>query len=73
MKKIILTLIICSLTASSFAQKKLNISIVMSDDLGWGQTSYNNHPVLKKTNIDAMAENGIRLGRVNNALHRNGG
>ncbi len=36
-----------------------NIILVMTDDQGWGQTSYMNHPILKTTNLDKMAENGI--------------
>ena len=42
---------------------KPNIVLVMADDQGWGQTSYNGHPVLKTPNLDAMAANGIRFDR----------
>ena len=35
----------------------------MTDDQGWGQTGYNNHPVLDTPNLDAMAENGLRFDR----------
>jgi arylsulfatase A-like enzyme len=35
----------------------------MSDDQGWGQTGYYNHPVLKTPNLDEMAANGLRLDR----------
>ena len=35
----------------------------MTDDQGWGQTGYYNHPVLKTPNLDAMAENGLRFDR----------
>jgi arylsulfatase A-like enzyme len=35
----------------------------MADDQGWGQTSYNNHPILKTPHLDKMAENGIRFNR----------
>ena len=42
---------------------KPNIILVMADDQGWGQTSYNNHPILKTPNLDAMAENGLRFDR----------
>ena len=35
----------------------------MTDDQGWGQTGYYNHPILKTPNLDAMAKNGIRLDR----------
>ncbi len=40
-----------------------NIILVMADDMGWGQTSYYNHPVLKTPNLDAMAANGLRFDR----------
>lgn len=35
----------------------------MTDDQGWGQTGYYNHPVLKTPNLDKMAKNGLRLDR----------
>lgn len=35
----------------------------MTDDQGWGQTGYYNHPVLKTPNLDKMAENGLRFDR----------
>ena len=40
-----------------------NIILVMADDQGWGQTSYNGHPCLKTPNLDAMAANGLRFNR----------
>lgn len=40
-----------------------NVVLVMADDMGWGQTGYNNHPVLKTPNLDAMAANGVRFDR----------
>lgn len=43
--------------------KRPNIILVMADDQGWGQTGYNNHPILKTPNLDKMAENGIRFNR----------
>ncbi|MEM1296019.1 MAG: sulfatase-like hydrolase/transferase, partial [Verrucomicrobiota bacterium] len=44
---------------------KPNIVLIMSDDQGWGQVGYMNHPHLKGNtpNLDAMAENGIRFHR----------
>lgn len=36
-----------------------NIILVMSEDQGWGQTGYNNHPVLQTPNLDAMSANGV--------------
>lgn len=40
-----------------------NIVLVMADDLGWGQTGYYGHPILKTPNLDAMAARGLRLDR----------
>ena len=42
---------------------KPNIILVMTDDQGWGQTGYMNHPVLKTPNLDKMAESGLCLKR----------
>ena len=35
----------------------------MADDQGWGQTGYQNHPVLKTPNLDKMATNGLCFSR----------
>jgi len=43
--------------------KNPNIILIMTDDQGWGETGYYNHPVLKTPNLDAMANNGIRFDR----------
>jgi arylsulfatase A-like enzyme len=48
---------------SSAADSKPNIIFVMADDMGWGQTGYRGHPVLKTPNLDAMAANGLRFER----------
>jgi arylsulfatase A-like enzyme len=40
-----------------------NIILIMTDDQGWGQSGYYNHPVLETPNLDKMAENGIRFDR----------
>ena len=37
--------------------------LVMADDMGWGQTGYYNHPVLKTPKLDAMAAAGLRFDR----------
>lgn len=42
---------------------KPNIVLVMADDQGWGQTSYNGHPILKTPHLDEMAANGLRFER----------
>ena len=41
--------------------RKTNFVLVMTDDQGWGQTGYYNHPILKTPNLDRMALNGIRF------------
>ena len=51
------------LVLSASDTNRPNIILVMSDDQGWGQTSYNKHPILKTPNLDKMAENGLRFNR----------
>ncbi len=45
------------------AQGKPNIILCMTDDQGWGDTSYNGHPELKTPELDNMAAAGIRFDR----------
>lgn len=52
-----------SCLASATAAEKPHIIFVMADDMGWGQTGYQNHPVLKTPNLDAMAAGGLRFNR----------
>ncbi|QDT69726.1 Choline-sulfatase [Planctomycetes bacterium MalM25] len=40
-----------------------NVILCMADDLGWGDTGYNGHPVLRTPHLDRMAEEGIRFDR----------
>lgn len=40
-----------------------HIVLVMADDMGWGQTGYYDHPVLKTPHLDAMAASGLRFDR----------
>ena len=47
----------------SLAADRPNIVLVMADDMGWGQTGYYNHPILKTPNLDAMASAGLRFDR----------
>lgn len=49
--------------AAAVATTRPNIILIMADDMGWGQTSYNQHPVLKTPHLDAMAANGLRFDR----------
>ena len=56
---------VCISTGVFGAAQKPNIVLVMSDDQGWGQVGYMEHPHLKgKTpHMDAMAAGGIRFNR----------
>ncbi len=49
--------------AAKAIARKPNILLVMADDQGWGQTGYNNHPVLETPHLDAMARSGLRFDR----------
>jgi len=49
--------------ASAKAADSPNIVLLMSDDQGWGETSYNGHPYLKTPVLDQMASSGLRLDR----------
>jgi arylsulfatase A-like enzyme len=52
--------------AAGFAADNLerpNIILVMADDMGWGETGYYKHPILKTPNLDAMAASGLRFDR----------
>jgi len=40
-----------------------HIVLVMADDMGWAQTGYYGHPVLKTPHLDAMAAAGLRFDR----------
>ena len=56
------TLLLTSLAPAADTTRP-NIIFIMADDMGWGQTSYRNHPLLKTPNLDAMAANGLRFDR----------
>jgi len=60
---IILSALIITMCGCVPEKTKPNIILIMTDDQGWGQTGYYNHPVLKTPNLDAMAKNGLRLDR----------
>src|SRR3954464_8565232 len=52
-----------TLARAAEAPARPNIVLVMADDQGWGDTSYNGHPELKTPNLDALAAAGLRLDR----------
>ncbi len=49
--------------ARADATARPNVVLVMADDQGWGDTSYNGHPELKTPNLDRLATAGLRLNR----------
>ena len=52
-----------ALSAAATDLSRPHIVLVMADDMGWGETSYNGHPVLKTPHLDALAAAGLRLDR----------
>lgn len=63
MKNSLFVSILLLWVAHVHANERPHIILVMTDDQGWGQTSYNGHSHLKTPNLDAMASNGLRLDR----------
>jgi len=51
------------LASIATAAQRPHIILVMADDMGWGQTGYYGHPILKTPNLDAMAAAGLRFDR----------
>jgi len=60
---ILLTFLVAATGLPAAETTRPNIILVMTDDQGWGETSYNGHPILKTPNLDAMASAGLRLDR----------
>jgi arylsulfatase A-like enzyme len=65
MKPFLTFAVFCTLWASPMAAyaARSHIIFVMADDMGWGQTGYRGHPLLKTPNLDAMAAGGLRFER----------
>ncbi|MBM4076939.1 MAG: hypothetical protein FJ267_15020, partial [Planctomycetes bacterium] len=40
-----------------------NIVLMMADDLGWGDTGYNGHRILRTPHLDKMVEQGLKFNR----------
>ena len=62
MRSLLILVTLLAVTSLTGARRP-NVILVMSDDQGWGQTSYNGHPHLRTPNLDAMARAGIRFNR----------
>jgi arylsulfatase A-like enzyme len=61
--KLTATFALLTILALPLQAARPNIILVMTDDQGWGQMGYYDHPALKTPNLDAMAGNGLRLDR----------
>ena len=60
---VILICCMLSLLSCEVATTKPNVILLMADDMGWAQTGYYGHPLMKTPNLDAMAHNGLRMDR----------
>jgi arylsulfatase A-like enzyme len=60
---VILLNALCGQVHAAQAATRPNIVLVMADDQGWGDTSYNGHPELKTPHLDDLAKSGLRLNR----------
>lgn len=61
--QLVASFLFCLAIGTATAAERPHIIFVMADDMGWGQTGYRNHPVLKTPNLDAMASGGLRFER----------
>lgn len=52
-----------ALPAIGAAAEKPNVILCMTDDQGWGDVSYNGLQKIKTSNIDSMAQAGLRFNR----------
>ncbi|MEL6104438.1 MAG: sulfatase-like hydrolase/transferase [Planctomycetota bacterium] len=60
---LLLLVFIAFFDAAADASERPNVILVMADDQGWGETSYNGHPLLQTPRLDAMAGSGLRFNR----------
>jgi len=51
------------LVAAEGESSRPNVILCMTDDQGWGETSFNRHSVLKTPHLDDMAASGLRFDR----------
>lgn len=54
---------LASVATVAGAAGKPNVILCMADDLGWGDTGFSGHDVLKTPNLDRMAREGLRFDR----------
>lgn len=58
-----LSLILFASAFAHAASDRPHVILCMADDLGWGDTGYNGHPVLRTPHLDRMAAEGVRFER----------
>lgn len=61
MKSIQLLLAVTASLSFAFAADRPNIIVIMADDLGWGDVSYNGTAAVKTPHIDQLAAEGLRF------------
>ncbi|TNV19778.1 arylsulfatase [Buttiauxella sp. B2] len=47
--------------ATETSEKKINVIIIMADDLGYGDLGVYGHPIVQTPNLDALANEGMRF------------
>lgn len=55
--------VVAGLQWTGSAAPRPNIILIMTDDQGWGEAGFREHPVLRTPNLDAMAASGLRFDR----------
>jgi arylsulfatase A-like enzyme len=48
---------------ASGAARRPNVILCMADDMGWGDTGYNGHPIIKTPTLDEMARTAVKFDR----------
>jgi len=51
------------LLSAASAKARPNVILCMADDMGYGDTGYNGHPIVKTPALDAMARSAVRFDR----------
>ena len=60
LRRMLLLAVVFTVGTSAVPQPP-NVILLMAGDMGWWQTGYYRHPLLKTPNLDAMAAAGLRL------------
>ncbi len=61
--KATVALTVLVLCVGALADARPNVILLMADDMGWAQTGYYGHPIMKTPNLDDMARHGLRMDR----------